>query len=331
MRKRGFTLIELLVVIAIIAVLIGLLLPAVQAARGAARRVQCVNNLKQIALGAHHFHDANRCFPPGASLAPSEATAVTVLLPYLENVALANAFNYSLNVTTTIENATGRCTQIKMFLCPSDPSSGVWPDPNLPPAMQGSVMGRSNYFGNLGGWGWIYDQLNSRSKPAALAGVLAVGSTTRIADILDGTSNTAMFAEIKRGASPGSDVLDVTVAMPNVWGPATPDVNVNNLAPPAACNKPLKKLNYTGLQYQYDYLMTAFYTHTVPPNYRGRDCIALVSQQQGHLASRSYHPGGVNVAWADGSVRFVSERIPLNVWRALGTRSGGEILDSSSY
>jgi prepilin-type processing-associated H-X9-DG protein len=118
---------------------------------------------------------------------------------------------------------------------------------------------------------------------------------------------------------------------PATYGRATPPSNPSNLSPPAACDNPTLKWNYTGLEYQRGSFYTALYTHTVPPNYKGRDCLLNFTFDQGHLASRSYHAGGVNLAMADGSVRFIHETIRLPVWKALGTRSGGEPVDTQSY
>src|SRR5262249_20770039 len=104
-----------------------------------------------------------------------------------------------------------------------------------------------------------------------------------------------------------------------------------NLSPPPACDAPTATLNYTGLEYYSGALVTAFYTHTSPPNYRGRDCIRGLALDQGHVAARSYHPGGVNVAFADGSVRFVGDAIGLETWKKIGTRSGGEVLGGGEF
>jgi prepilin-type processing-associated H-X9-DG protein len=151
----------------------------------------------------------------------------------------------------------------------------------------------------------------------------------RIAEILDGTSNTALYAEIKRGSQDGvSDPLSVTSVPFATWDAARPG---SDLAPMPECNNGTPFFDYTGLQYYRALLWTAWYTHTVPPNYKGRDCVRSVGLDRGHIASRSYHSGGVNVCRADGSVAFVRDSISLNVWRAFGTRAGGEVLDDSQF
>jgi prepilin-type N-terminal cleavage/methylation domain-containing protein/prepilin-type processing-associated H-X9-DG protein len=329
MKRCGFTLIELLVVIAIIGILIALLLPAVQKVREAANRAKCANNLKQIALAAHHYHGDFERFPPGSVPYGCQASALVFLLPYLEQGNTYRLFDFSRSVATDTVNAAARAQQVPIFLCPSDPSQGYFMD--LPPSEV--ISGKSNYFANMGAHAWWVDQPGAtQTKPLELAGVFGAGSRTRLADITDGTSNTALFAEIKRGANPGSDKLDVTRLMPSDWDiTSKPATNPNNLYPPDACETPTTTFKYTGLQYEYGFLITAFYTHTVPPNYRGRDCIRSPLFDQGHLAARSYHPGGVNVALADGSTRFISENIQLSTWQALGTRAGGETVDLDGF
>jgi prepilin-type N-terminal cleavage/methylation domain-containing protein/prepilin-type processing-associated H-X9-DG protein len=336
MRRRAFTLIELLVVMTIIAMLIGLLLPAVQAAREAARRASCANNLKQIALASHNYQDVNLCFPPGSSPSPVNASALVPILPFLEQGSRYDRFDLTQDVTGSFANVTARDQQVQVFLCPSDPSSGSYQDPAVLPGQQAGVMGRSNYFGNMGAHGWFYDSIPPFFKPPGLSGVFCYSSTTQLSNITDGTSNTVLFAEIKRGAYPGHDALDVTLVAPSVWGVGNPAMNPNNLTPPAACNAAASNaapppMNTTGLQFQRGFFLTALYTHTVTPNSKGRDCIVFPTLNQGHLAARSDHPGGINVAMADGSVRFINDRIRLEVWKALGTRAGGEIVDSTAY
>jgi prepilin-type N-terminal cleavage/methylation domain-containing protein/prepilin-type processing-associated H-X9-DG protein len=327
MKKSGFTLIELLVVIAIIALLIGLLLPAVQKVRAAAARTRCTNNLKQIALAAHNYHDAKDRLPPGATPAPGQDSVHVLLLPYLEQTAKYQQFDLTKDAFADPVNSAGRTQDVPTYLCPADPSAGVSLDINPPAGVSPGPSGRSNYYGNVGAHGWWKDASGSVTKPARWAGVFAFDSRNRLSDITDGTSNTALFAEVKRGAAPDHDQLDVTQVLPPQWGApaANPTMNPNNLTPPAACTSMAPGNNLTGLQYYRGSTpLAALYTHTVPPNYAGRDCIAVATGDQFHLAARSYHPGGVNLALADGSVHFIADTILPATWKALGTRSGGE-------
>src|SRR5262249_48473379 len=158
------TLIELLVVIAIIAVLIGLLLPAVQKVREAANRLRCTNNLKQLGLAAQGYHDVNNAFPVGMTLPPPSASALAYLLPFVEQQARFQQFDFSKDLTTNVANSTGRVGDISVFLCPSDPSAAVFPDPMPPAGQLAAPQGRSNYFGNLGTNAWVYTQHSEGAK-----------------------------------------------------------------------------------------------------------------------------------------------------------------------
>ena len=329
-RRRGFTLIELLVVIAIIGALVALLLPAVQKVRAAAQRAHCSNNLKQIALAAHGYHDAFSSLPPGSTLSPSQASTLALLLPYLEQDNLYRQFDFSTSAAYGPVNSGPRAQPVAVFLCPSDPSVGYSQDPTPPY----EIPGKSNYFGNMGSHAWWKDENGpTQVKDPGLCGLFTLNSRTRLTDITDGTSNTVLFAEVKRGAKPSHDQLGVTVLMPAVWdnAPYNPGTNPANLAPLPACENPTSTLEDTGLVYCQGFLNMAFYTHTVPPNYRGRDCIRGFNYDQGHLASRSYHPAGVNVAFADGSLHFIRDTIAPDTWKALGTRSGGESPEAGDY
>jgi prepilin-type N-terminal cleavage/methylation domain-containing protein/prepilin-type processing-associated H-X9-DG protein len=326
MRRHAYTLIELLVVIAIMAVLIGLLLPAVQKVREAAARAKCANNLKQIALAAHGYHDANNRLPPGGAANPTFASVQVWLLPHLEQAAKYQQLDTTKNIIDP-GNYALRIQDVPVYLCPSDPSTGSFLDTNPPAGVAPDPTGRCNYYGNAGAHGWWKDSSGSIVKPPGLAGIFGSDFTVRLVDIADGTSNTALFAEVKRGAYPGNDALDVTqVPLPQWNTPGTtPATNPNNLAPAAACNSTANGSSLTGLQYYRGSSPTAaLYTHTVPPNNPKRDCAINPGSDQFHLAARSYHSGGVNVVLADGAVRFVSDGIAFAAWQALGTRCGGE-------
>ena len=332
MRSRAFTLIELLVVILIIAVLIGLLLPAVQAAREAARRAQCVSQLKQLALASHNFESTNGSFPPGASLSDASASTLVFLLPFLEQGVRFGQFDLTRSASDAVVNYTARNGDIPNLLCPSDPSTSTMPNlpvlPDLPPSYQG----RSNYYGNLGIHAWALDEKVSYVKDSRHRGIFAYGSDTRLSEILDGSSNTALFAEIQRGSYPAYDARDIVVIMRTQWGLGNPATNPNNLTPPAVCKPPgYKAINYRGLRFQSGTIYNALYNHSLPPNSPRRDCVEYPVFEQAHIASRSHHPGGVNLAFCDGSVRFIKDSVQLDLWRAISTRAGGEVVGDPSF
>ncbi|WP_337176969.1 DUF1559 domain-containing protein [Paludisphaera sp.] len=349
-KRPGFTLIELLVVIAIIAVLIALLLPAVQAAREAARRAQCVNNLKQMGLAAHNFESANGKFPDGQGPVPKvsglagtgfiRGSVLTMILPYLEQASTYSAFNLELDVHSHLENLTAQNQQVSAFLCPSDASAV---------RMTGNrgQYGSNNYYGSIGATasqlfntptataetvtsriGIFNIQMNLTGTLATNPDFRKVMSTVTIASITDGTSNTAMFSETRRGilAPVTGAILDKTIVRRSpTW--TTP---AGNFIPNSDCDASVTSpVNYRGLQYHRATQFLHVYTHTVPPNYRGYDCGDTVLNAT-HIAARSYHSGGVNVGMADGSVRFVKDSVNIDAWRALGTRANGEIISADA-
>jgi prepilin-type N-terminal cleavage/methylation domain-containing protein len=248
MRRRGFTLIELLVVIAIIAVLIALLLPAVQAAREAARRAQCVNNLKQIGLALHNYHSVQDKFPMGASLgihtppnttlAKQNWSAHTALLPQLEQMALINSINFNFGEDEAassmpyILNSTVINSQVKAFLCPSDPSGG------------GAFISSNNYYACVGTSTYF---TNKGTTVASLAdhpatGLFAFQLCYGIRDCIDGSSNTIAFSEGSVG-NPQQQLGQKNIGIRNVSIPATAivmDASANptaTLAGIAACDQ----------------------------------------------------------------------------------------------
>jgi prepilin-type N-terminal cleavage/methylation domain-containing protein/prepilin-type processing-associated H-X9-DG protein len=351
MMRRGFTLIELLVVIAIIGILIALLLPAVQKVREAANRAKCSNNLKQMGLAVHNYESTFATLPPGSGpltaadlnggpgsdLADDSRPSVQALiLPYVEQSNKYNQFNFNFEINGGSQNAAARAQDIPIYLCPSDPSEAAFSE-------AGSIGpdGRSNYFGNVGANAYSGNldsataglfNFESNQKVHDKAGVLI---SVRIAEITDGTSNTAMFSEVRRGNFAGSgQKVDIWDARYFGFSPPGDD-----LVPPSSCDTRGSALRYTGLKYYRDLMTTSVYTHTRTPNSPGGDCIDLNARSgdggaaflAAHIDARSYHPGGVNVGFADGSVRFFPNTVDPATWRALGTRSGGETANASQY
>jgi prepilin-type N-terminal cleavage/methylation domain-containing protein/prepilin-type processing-associated H-X9-DG protein len=339
--RRGFTLIELLVVIAIIAVLIGLLLPAVQKVREAAARTKCMNNLKQIVLAAHNYESANGSFPPGAGPLPADyptdvqrPSPQAQILPYVEQANKYNQFNFTLDVNGSAANEAARQQDIPIYLCPSDTSDGFWS------ATGGLPYGRTNYFANIG------RQNEPTNQNDATNGMFFVEFTStqwntlgnkprsvRIANVADGTSNTAMFAEIKRGLRQGPGEANGTVrTVPwdQVYDPAMPNpliypptlIPVGTPAPSLGytCPDPGTLYRYVGNQYYRGFFFTSYYNHLRPPNSPTTDCTDL---NGGVLPARSYHTGGVNVGFTDGSIRFVTDSIDPVLWAYLGSRADG--------
>ncbi len=305
--RRGFTLIELLVVIAIIAILIALLLPAVQQAREAARRSQCKNNLKQIGLALHSYLDAARCFP-FAQVVTTRYSALSQLLPYLDQGPLYKQINFSLATTAPANNA-ALMREIPMFRCPTDSENSL--------AASGGAV---NYMANKGDGVIWQDPTGPNVGFPPQTGVMFYQSCVKIADIKDGTSSTAAFAErvLTDGnnglVSPKSDVFFSPLA------PTTPDQAV------AMCDA----VNINILANQFPLFMGApwidgqhTYLHVNVPNTRSCGFFMVL---RANMPPSSYHAGGVHVLMCDGATRFVNQSINLTTWRAIGTRKGGEVV-----
>ncbi len=333
-RRRAFTLIELLVVIAIIAILIALLLPAVQQAREAARRSQCKNNLKQLGLAIHNYVDVYQVLPPGAALDLSIVNGTVTgnngswgvhgrILPYLEQGSLYNEVDLTIawDFQPVID-----ALKIPTYACPSDPKS----DKARGFSDSRPTLYPTNYGFNYGTW-FVFDPVTGKGGD----GAFYPNSKLSLATFTDGTSHTLLAAEVKawtnytRNAGPPSTTIPATVADALA---AVASGAAGNLKTTGHTEWPDGRVHHTGV------------TVTLVPNTPvefttgGTTYQDYNSWQEGKnngsgsfpsyaiITSRSFHEGGVNVVLMDGSARSVSENIDLGVWRALGTRDGGEVI-----
>lgn len=334
-RRTAFTLVELLVVIAIIGVLVGLLLPAVQAAREAARRMQCQNNLKQLGLAAHNFESTYKTFPPGewtraaTTASTSRPAWTTVIMMFVEQSNKFNQFDFRVDVNTHPNNLAARQQDVSVYLCPSDPSSAQF-------TAGGVTVGRLNYFGSIGG---TADSRTLDGRGGIFNGNFSniqlsqTPKGVKIADLTDGTSNTAMFSEVMRKFQDTTVVNYTTVRASGVISSGVGLIDGRNDTGCRAGSTAGTLINYIGLQYFRGGINhNTLYSHTLPVNWNRRTNNLATQQyncgdtsfRRSHIAASSYHSGGASSCFADGSVRFVSENTDFAVWYAAGTRGMGE-------
>jgi prepilin-type N-terminal cleavage/methylation domain-containing protein/prepilin-type processing-associated H-X9-DG protein len=353
----GFTLIELLVVIAIIAVLIALLLPAVQAAREAARRIQCVNNLKQIGLAIHNYISSNDTVPPAGSwinsknpptyasypggggyvytgIFPLNASMKVRILPYLEQVAAANAYNfssgdYASNGALYAVNDTIVFSHMTAWLCPSDGNPG---DARVT-ASVGLSPGVSNYYNNMGMEpSYTGGRLNGPSW--FLGGDPYVGGRVTLASITDGTSNTVLYSEALKGNS-GANQRNLGAVFEG--GVMSAQAGPNSLLDVQNCQAALNiNWDFKGQYWtNQDTARGGGYWHVTFPNTK-----ACTTATNGHInygemgsliGPSSNHPGGVNMLFLDGSVKFIKNSIGPQAYYGIATIGNGEVLSADSY
>jgi prepilin-type N-terminal cleavage/methylation domain-containing protein/prepilin-type processing-associated H-X9-DG protein len=362
--RRGFTLIELLVVIAIIAVLIALLLPAVQSAREAARRAQCVNNLKQLGLAVHNYHSSNNCLPvenmflgPGLGHGWSwNASWAMALLPSMEQTNMFNAYNFQVGPANADQaiNSTVCWNVVSGFICPSETTKARPAFPWAP----------TNYVANHGGPGVIrmwsgtiveFFTVGGQGDTTAAPGTAWWGADANLGvfgleGVIDGTSSTALFSEKLYGnngltgvtsSSTYAKRMIFTAGIPITYNAGNGALALQGVQLCKAIpSSQVADTNswYNGFSwamgYQW-YTVVNSYHHYNTPNgltcYNPSDPGGSYGGTSGMSTASSNHTGGVNVCMADGSVRFIKDNVNPQTWWALGSRNGGEVVSSDAF
>ena len=335
--RRAFTLIELLVVIAIIGVLVGLLLPAVQSAREAARRAQCLNNLKQLGLGLASYEGTFSALPPSLALAGTGNQVTWFggwsvhgrILPYLEQGPLFNAINFAVGYADPV-NTTVSAASVAVFLCPSEVQA-------VEPATHDfGLAGVINYGFNMGDW-YVWGGFGPKHNRAPFG----PNHSRKLSELRDGTSQTIAAAEVTAYQSYIRDCGGLAqINQPDAI-PA-PDADPATVAPEYLSGCSEKTSGHT--EWVDGHVHQSGFTTAWTPNRKIiRPTLPGLSQDltgqrearggptYAAVTSRSYHPGGVHTLFVDGSVRFIKETIQGSTWRALGTISGGEVISADSY
>ncbi|MEN6493080.1 MAG: DUF1559 domain-containing protein [Thermoguttaceae bacterium] len=332
-RNRGFTLVELLVVIAIIGILIALLLPAVQAAREAARRSQCTNNLKQIGLAMHNYEDTFKCFPRYYYPVLPDAgwyghSGFTMILPYVEQGPIYKQVDWK-SYYYAGSNSTLRKAKIAAFLCPSDKE---YPSDEAG-CNYGVCAGSSITF-------YFYNTTSLADANGMFRRTCyydhSFRAEVRFADITDGSSNTIMASEHLKGDNSQSSVSDSDIrATGGLSGtlrfPTQADLEGFAATCEATDPTSMASLSQCGRDWAGPYPGETVFNTVAPPNWKHPTCssgngFGLCADRNGIYPARSRHPGGVVTAMGDASVRFISDTIDLRNYQNLGSRDDGQVV-----
>jgi prepilin-type N-terminal cleavage/methylation domain-containing protein/prepilin-type processing-associated H-X9-DG protein len=345
-RRSGFTLVELLVVIAIIGVLISLLLPAVQKIRDAANRIKCQNNLKQLGLSLHLYHDSQDCFPPGMTLtgtnvSDAHSSGFTSLLPYLEQDNTYQLYTFT-QPWFAVPNYTAVGIEVKLFFCPSNRDEGLidltplqaqW-NTTLPP-----VAASCDYAFSRGANGAM--ESDWTRIPLAVRGVFNIrvdgAPGVHFSDITDGTSTTLAIGDAAGGTgyylvgdlnNPGQPVLDLngqTVPIDQSWGAS----GVGDTSHPFYGSVFATTAQYGLAPNPRDEPMNG---KLVTPTIYGGDPLGDNASGRDYISGfRSMHTGGCNFLYCDGSVHFLSDTIQADLYRGLSTYAGGEVVGPGDF
>jgi len=305
--RRGITLVEVIVVITIIGVLAALVAIAVQSAREASRRIQCMANLRQLGLALQNYQGTFEVYPAGQGAA-SQSPFVAIL-PYLEQKPLFDSINFSLGLTSIVEHRTIYATSLSILLCPSDVSP-------IMPAM-------TNYAGNLG---------DHASMKGSDNGVFLSNDTihTSVADIFDGTSHTSAFTEWLLADGLGTNPSRNSY----LEAPPDPDESYGSFVDRCRSVRQMRRNTggIRGWKWFEGRWESTLYDHGLPVN--SPSCTRWTTDYEKSLRAipaGSQHPGGVNSLFLDGHVQFIKSGMNLTMWKALGTRSGGELIDDHAF
>ncbi len=343
---RGFTLIELVVVVSIIAVLIGLMMPAVQSARETARRIQCTNNLKQIGLALNNYHSTHNCFPPGSTLNPDSSpshfdpthcwSAHAMILGMMDQMPIYNAINFSWGVGVVSPpespplmcysvNSTAINTKIASFLCPSDPNAG---SSNI-----------NSYHACIG-----TTTFDGPGTPLGSDGLFAYLIPYNMASCTDGTGSTIAFGESVVGPpvlsyAPGISLTKVgsISSTGHVLSVYQDPVSVENAL--RSCDQSWKDgaatlYNGHGITWAQGAQGHTLFNAIAAPGFAKHTWSSCSDGDVGHSMfdiANSYHPGGILALFGDGSVHFIKDSISRDPWWSLATRAAGEVLSSDNY